>query len=116
MRPVQLAPLVLSLPLLACGQTNTNLITRENVMNAEKLMGFNFSEPKIDMMLPGLEEQLKNFEALRKFPLSNSVPPALLFNPIPKGMKIESAHKRFKMTSSGKVKLPADLDDLAYYS
>src|SRR6266581_1791650 len=98
MRPVQLTPLILSLPLLTFGQTNTNLITRENVINAEKLIGLDFSEPKIDMMRPGLEEQLRNFEALRKFPLSNSVPPALLFNPIPAGMKFQSVRKKFKMT------------------
>jgi len=67
-------------------------------------------------MLPGLKEQAETFEALRKFPLSNSVPPAILFNPIPVGMKFERDRKRFKTTRPGKVKLPADLNELAFYS
>src|SRR5947207_13982606 len=98
------------------GQTNTNLITREAVQDAEKLLGVDFSEAKIDMLLPGLREQLGKFEALRKFPLSNSVPPALLFNPIPVGMKFDAQRKKFRMSPPGKVKLPANPDDLAFYS
>src|SRR6266478_7998461 len=100
----------------AFAQTNTNPITREAVMGAEKLIGLDFSDPKIDMMLPGLKEQLTNFEAIRKFPLSNSVPPAILFNPIPVGMKFETRREKFKLSSPGKVKLPANPDDLAFYS
>ncbi len=100
----------------AFAQTNTNPITREAVMGAEKLIGLDFSDPKIDMMLPGLKEQLANFEAIRKFPLSNSVPPAILLNPIPVGMKFETRREKFKLSSPGKVKLPANPDDLAFYS
>jgi len=97
-------------------QTNTNSISREAVMEAQKLIGLDFSEAKIDMMLSGLKGQLQDFEALRKFPLSNDVPPAMMFNPIPVGMKFERARKKFKMSSPGKVKLPADLNELAFYS
>jgi len=100
----------------ALGQTNTNPITREAVIGAEKLIGLDFSEAKMDLALPGLKEQLDNFEAMRRFPLSNSVPPALQFNPLPVGFKFETARKRFKAGSPGKVRLPANLDDLAFYS
>ncbi len=96
-------------------QTETNRFAREAISEAEKLIGLEFPEPKIDMMLPGLRDQLRDFEAIRKFPLSNSVPPAILFNPIPAGMKIEPGPKKFKL-SSNKVKLPANLDDLAFFS
>src|SRR2546425_3914519 len=68
------------------------------------------------MMLPGLREQLANFAALRKFSLSNSVPPAVLFNPLPAGTKFDLKRKKFRMTLPGKMKLPANFDDLAYYS
>jgi len=96
-------------------QTETNRFAREAISEAEKLIGLEFPEPKIDMMLPGLRDQLRDFEAIRKFPLSNSVPPAILFNPIPAGMKIEPGPKKFKL-SSNRVKLPANLDDLAFFS
>jgi Asp-tRNA(Asn)/Glu-tRNA(Gln) amidotransferase A subunit family amidase len=98
------------------GQTNTNPITREAAMDAEKLIGLDFSEVKIDMLLPGLREQWRQFDGIRKFPLSNSIPPAVVFNPIPVGLKLESERKKFKISSPGKVKLPANPDDLAYYS
>ncbi len=98
------------------GQTNTDSINREVVVEAEKLIGLTFSEAKIEQMLPGLRDQLRGFEALRKFPLSNSVPPALQFNPIPVGMKFERQRKAFKPSPAPKVKLPANLDELAFYS
>jgi Asp-tRNA(Asn)/Glu-tRNA(Gln) amidotransferase A subunit family amidase len=125
-RPYSIQPMryLLVLPLAACllvptisySQTNTNTITRETVAEAEKLIGLDFSDSKIDMMVSGLKNQLGDFEAMRKFPLSNSVPPAMQFNPIPVGMKIDTKHKKFKMSPAGKVTLPENMDDLAFYS
>lgn len=103
-------------PLAAPCQTNTNTITREAVADAEKLIGLDFSDAKIDLMLNGLREQLKDFEAMRKFPLSNSVLSAMQFNPIPVGMKLDTKRKKFKMSPPGKMKLPENMDDLAFYS
>jgi Asp-tRNA(Asn)/Glu-tRNA(Gln) amidotransferase A subunit family amidase len=68
------------------------------------------------MMLPDLKDQLGRFEALHRFAFSNDVPPALLFNPIPVGMKFETHRRKFKLSPPGKVKLPANLDALAFYS
>src|SRR5437879_166193 len=97
-------------------QTQTNPITREMVNEAQKLIGLDFSEAKVDLMLPDLKGQLDNFEILRRFPLSNGVPPAISFNPLPVGMKIETRRAKPRFSSSGKVRLPANLDELAFYS
>jgi len=97
-------------------QTNTNPIPREVVVQAEKLIGLDFSDAKIDLALSGLKEQLDNFEAMRRFPLSNGVPPALQFNPLPVGFKFETQRRKFKASPRGKVKLPANMDDLAFCS
>ena len=116
---MRLLPIAFIVPLTvaaAVSETHTNPITREVVVQAEKLIGLDFSDAKIDLALPGLKEQLDDFEAMRRFPLSNGVPPALQFNPLPVGFKFETARKRFKASSPGKVKLPADQDDLAFYS
>src|SRR5207237_9176428 len=86
------------------------------VLGAEKRKRLDFSDEKIDMLLTGLKDQADTFEALRKFPLSSEVPPAILFNPIPVGMKFERARKAFKMISPGKVRLPDNLDQIAFYS
>src|ERR1017187_3919269 len=105
--------------LLAAGagfaQTNQP-ITRESVRDAEALIGVDFSDAKIDMMVPGLKEQLGNYEAMRRFPLSNGVPPAIQFNPLPVGFKFETERRKFKTSPLPKIKLPANPDDLAFYS
>jgi Asp-tRNA(Asn)/Glu-tRNA(Gln) amidotransferase A subunit family amidase len=96
-------------------QTN-DPISRDTVRAAETLVGLDFSEEKIDLMLPGLKEQLANYEAMRRFPLSNSVPPALLFNPLPVGFKFETQRRKLKASPLPKIKLPKNFDDLAFYS
>jgi Asp-tRNA(Asn)/Glu-tRNA(Gln) amidotransferase A subunit family amidase len=101
---------------LTFGRTNTNPITPHMVVDAEKLMGLGFSEAKINLMLADLKEQAGSFEALHRLAFSNVVPPALLFNPIPVGMKFETQRRKFKLSPAGKVRLPANLDDLAFYS
>ena len=107
--------LMLANPLPA--QTNTNpVITREMVSQAQRILGLDFSDAKIDLLLPGLDDQRANFERLRQFPLSNAVPSAMLFNPIPVGMKFETVRKKFKLSSPGRVKLPDNPDELAFYS
>ena len=116
MRLLSIAFIVLLTVAAAFSETNTNPIAREAVVGAEKLIGLDFSDAKIDQALPGLKEQLDNFEAMRRFPLSNGVPPALQFNPLPVGFKFETARKRFKASSPRNVNLPAKRDDLAFYS
>ena len=118
MRALKTMSLALSLLAAAnaSSQADTTPVSRRAVLEAEKLNGLNFSDDKIDMMLPGLKDQADTFEALRKFPLSNSVPPAILFNPIPVGMKFDCERKKFKLSRPAKVKLPANLDDLAFFS
>src|SRR4051812_34219439 len=54
----------------------TNAITHDTVLGAEQLIGLDLSSKKIDMLLPGLRNQLRDFETIRKIPLSNAIPPA----------------------------------------
>ena len=101
---------------ICLGQNQTNPITREMVEDAQKLIGLDFSQSKIDLLVPDLKGQLENFEVIRRFPLSNGVPPAISFNPIPVGMKIETRHRKAKFSSPRKAKLLGNLDELAFYS
>ncbi len=96
-------------------QTNSP-IARETVRAADTLIGLDFSDGELDLMLSGLGDQRADFEAMRRFPLSNSVPPAILFNPLPVGFKFETQRKKFKASPPPKIKLPANLDELAFYS
>jgi hypothetical protein len=107
---------VLSFTSLGQQEKKSNPLTVEMVGQAQKIMGLSFSEAQRDSMLENLAEQLESFEKLRMFPLPNSVPPAILFNPIPVGFEFEKARRPFKKSSPSPVKLPKTLDDLAFYS
>ena len=100
----------------ARAQTQPKPLTLQDVRAAEKLMGLDFPDAQREMMLPELRDQLGRFEALHKLSLSNSIPPALLFNPIPVGLKLDCTRRKPRFSSPGKVKLPANLDELAFYS
>jgi Asp-tRNA(Asn)/Glu-tRNA(Gln) amidotransferase A subunit family amidase len=95
---------------------SSNPITRDMVASAGKLFGLNFSDAKQDSMLDGLKDQLTNYENIRKVHLDNSVPPAILFNPIPAGMEFEKRRKLFTASRAGSVTMPVNMDQLAFYS
>lgn len=91
-------------------------LTVAMVHQAEKLIGINFTDAEADSMLANLEDQRKDYAELRKLNIVNSVSPALNFNPIPVGYKFPDAANSFKITELKNVKLPADRNELAYYS
>lgn len=93
-----------------------NPITKEMVAAAEKLIGLEFTEVERDSMLEGLKEQLEDYQSIRNIPLDNSVPPAILFNPIPAGLKFDSTRTPFKMSPAKNIILPTNPEDLAFYS
>jgi Asp-tRNA(Asn)/Glu-tRNA(Gln) amidotransferase A subunit family amidase len=97
-------------------QTNTNRITTDDVVAMEKVLGLSFADDKNATLARTLGAQLQLLEQIRKFPLSNSVPSALLFNPIPVGFKFETERKEMKLSPATEVKLPANMNDLAFYS
>lgn len=93
-----------------------NPITREMVAVTERMIGLNFTEAKRDSMLGDLKENLDNFEKIRAIALNNSVPPALLFNPIPAGKKFDPKRLPLVWSKPAKITVPANLEQLAYAS
>ncbi|MBP1682621.1 MAG: amidase [Ignavibacteriaceae bacterium] len=89
-------------------------ITKENIENAEKIIGLEFTDAERDSMQTSLDEQLANFQNIHKTELSNSVPPAILFNPIPVGFEFPKEQKPVKFSNYSYVKLPSDKNDLAF--
>jgi len=122
MRQLVIRLLIACLSLAACmcsqAQTNatTNRITLDTVLAAEKLLGLSFTASANEMLVNGLRRQLRTLEDIRKFPLSNSIPSAMLFNPIPVGLKLETVRKKFRTGRAPKIEMPANMDDLAFYS
>jgi len=107
------AILIFFLPLIFL---HSQTITKENIENAEKLIGIEFTDSERDSMQTSLDEQLANFQNIHKTELSNSVPPAILFNPIPVGFEFPEEKKLVKFSNYSYVKLPSDKNDLAFYT
>jgi Asp-tRNA(Asn)/Glu-tRNA(Gln) amidotransferase A subunit family amidase len=91
-------------------------ITRQAVAGAESLIGVYFNDAKRDSMLDNLHEQLSAYRGMRNVRLANSIPPAVLFNPIPHGFAPPSKRSSFVTTPVGNVILPAQQEEVAFYS
>jgi len=97
--------------------TNENApVTKDIISSAEKMIGMKFTEVQQDTMLGLLNDHLKNYESIRKINIPNSIPPAVLFNPIPEDFKAPAGKSSFSLSDYSKTKLPKDKNELAYYS
>ena len=90
-------------------------VDTNDIRHAEKVIGLEFNDKKRELMLEGVRGHLKDFEAVRTVPLPNSVPPALLFNPLPAGFEFSKERSKFDWEAP-EVELPADREALAFYS
>jgi Asp-tRNA(Asn)/Glu-tRNA(Gln) amidotransferase A subunit family amidase len=105
---------ILSLPVY--GQGTAKKIDKSLIPPAEEIIGLSFSDAQRDSMQDALNDQLINYINIRKIHLDNSVPPAVLFNPIPAGFKFEKEQRPLKFGDYSYVKVPSILEDLAFYS
>src|SRR5438046_2440794 len=62
-------------------------ITVATIANAEEIAGVQFDAAEREMMLDGIKQNEQRLELLHQQPLSNSVAPATVFNPLPAGRK-----------------------------
>ncbi len=107
---------LLSMNNLTVAQQAEKKINKEIIQQAEKAIGLEFTEAQRDSMQNALNDQLTNYINIRKVELKNDTPPAVLFNPIPQGFQFGQKQKRVKFGDYSYVKMPAKIEDLAYYS
>jgi Asp-tRNA(Asn)/Glu-tRNA(Gln) amidotransferase A subunit family amidase len=96
--------------------TESQAITIDMIEKAQKIFGLEFTNQEADSMTVRLAEIRKNYETLRKKPLDNSVSPALIFNPLPPNFEFSQESSSFKVSNIGSIKMPANKDDLAFYT
>jgi len=89
-------------------------ITPASIEGASELFGLSFSPAEKDSMIGNLKNQLGNFETLRKTKLDNSIPPSLVFNPLPVGFQPEQAQNPMDWGLPKSVSLPEKDSDIAY--
>lgn len=83
---------------------------------ASTVFGLEFTPAERDSMLDNLNNARTNYDALRKIDLPNDVAPALYFNPLPAGFTMPTGPSSFKASAAGAVTLPANRDELAFYT
>lgn len=93
-----------------------NPITRDLISAAEKLIGIEFNNTERDMMRDDVYEHSKNYQGLRSVEVRNSVPPSLIFQPLPVGLAIPTNKDVFRLSPAAKITRPANLEELAFAS
>jgi hypothetical protein len=90
-------------------------VTKDQVVGALKLMGLEFQDPELDMMLRGANQALYGFESLRQVDIPLDTEPAFTFKP---GLPDRSPLRgpaRFETTIPRQApKKPAKLEDIAF--
>ncbi|RMF57439.1 MAG: amidase [Calditrichaeota bacterium] len=90
-------------------------VTKEMLVDAEKVAGLQFTDEERELMLEGVNEFLENYDKIHQVPLDNSVPPALQFNPILPGMTFDKEERPLKVSAAKKVKVPKNLEQVAFW-
>jgi len=92
-------------------------VTREQVAGALALLGLNFQDAEIDMMLNRANQALGNYENLRKIDVPYGAEPAFFFQPgLPDRAPIKGAAVFAPTIAKGRrIHPPANLEDLAFY-
>jgi Asp-tRNA(Asn)/Glu-tRNA(Gln) amidotransferase A subunit family amidase len=92
-------------------------VTKEQVIGALKLMGLEFQDAELEMMLRGVNRALSDYEALRKADVPIDTEPAFAFHPgLPDRQPIKGP-QRFDTTipKAPAMKAPANLEDVAFW-
>lgn len=91
-------------------------LTHLMLEQAENLFGLEFDYAQRDSMIPNVAANLDSYESLREYPLDNAVPPAINFSPLVTGYQPDPVDNSTNWQIPGDTDLPADHDELAYYS
>lgn len=92
----------------------TGEITPASIDGASDLIGLSFSPSEKDSMINTLKNQLNNIENSRKVQLDNSVSPALVFNPLPKGFRPDTRQMPLNFGIQEDLPLPTREADIAF--
>lgn len=90
-------------------------ITQQMIDDAAALAGITVTPEQVKLMLDGLNDQRKGYDAIRKLHLPNSVAPAYVFDPLPPGESVNT-DRRPPVYSHTVATMPANLEDVAFYS
>lgn len=94
-------------------------ITREMIDQAAAIADVAIPDDYKDMMLESLNSLPQSFNAIYDLHIKNQVAPAIIFDPVVHGMKLESERHRLiisKAPAGHDSAVPKNLEDVAFYS
>src|SRR4051812_39275219 len=90
-------------------------ITPEMIDDAAVIAGVKLTAEQKTMMLDGLKRQRDSVITIRSMKLTNDVPPAFVFDPVPAGMTLETATLPIKLSAAPNVRdVTANEETLAF--
>ncbi|HKV70002.1 MAG TPA: amidase [Gemmatimonadales bacterium] len=97
---------------LAQGQS---AVTKDMVLQAATIADVPIPPEDVDAMLNTLNNRVAGYDAIHKLGMANSVAPAYEFDPVPSGMRIQTARKPMRMSAPAPAgTLPKNLEDLCF--
>ncbi|UCG85277.1 MAG: amidase [Gemmatimonadota bacterium] len=90
-------------------------ITKEMLADAEAVLGLEFDADERELMLEGLNRNLRRLEQIRELDIANTVAPALSFDPVLPGRKLPSGSGTFRISRQPQIERPADLEAAAFW-
>jgi Asp-tRNA(Asn)/Glu-tRNA(Gln) amidotransferase A subunit family amidase len=94
-------------------------VTREMIDSAAFIADVPIADEYKDMILDSLNDLPKNFDAIYGLHIKNEIPPAVIFDPVIPGMKLETARRPLKISpapAASSSAVPKNLEDIAFYS
>ena len=92
------------------------VITKDDISASENMNGLHYNDAKRDSMLDGLSKNLKTYTYYHSLNLKNDAPLPLSFNVTLEDITIPVKQLPVHFTIPTDVKLPENLDQLAFYS
>jgi Asp-tRNA(Asn)/Glu-tRNA(Gln) amidotransferase A subunit family amidase len=93
-------------------------ITREMIDNASLIADVPIADEYKDMMLESLNDFAKDYDLIYELKIGNQVAPAIVFDPVPPGIRLQSKRKEPKISAAPSVNTaaPKNLEDVAFHS
>ncbi len=89
-------------------------ITAQSIAAAEELAGVKFTDAEREAMVKDLQQQREQLDQLHAVHLDNSVPPAVQFNPLLPGMKLDRQQRPIVASRVRPGAAPKAIDELAF--
>ena len=90
-------------------------ITKDTIAAAEEIAGVSFTDEERAMLVSRLNAQKQQIDNLHKIGLDNAVSPALVFDPVPAGLKLPEKKKQAMVRARiPAMARPTSLEELAF--